>query len=345
MRSRLKAALWNEETRRPRVPWRIAALVLSILLLGYLGNLVLSALAPRSIRVASGVLGPTTTEQSTFAIRSVLSVAGQTAVMVGSVALVGRFVDRRRFRDFGFRIDRSWWVDLGFGLALGAVLMTLVFLFELAVGWVRIRDFLVVARAGFAFWPWFAWGLVTFVAVGVYEELLFRGYLLTNLAEGFRWFDRVGAVGGIGLATAVTSLLFGVAHAANPNASAASALGIVLGAVMLAAGYVLTGELAIPIGLHTTWNFFQGVVYGFPVSGTGGGVSLVAIEQSGPRLFTGGAFGPEAGIVGVGAVAVGIVLTAVWVRWRYGSLRLDETVSEPELRRASAEQSGPDATD
>ncbi|WP_435185316.1 CPBP family intramembrane glutamic endopeptidase [Halobellus sp. EA9] len=339
MRSRARRVLWNDDARRPRLPWRIAALALTIVLLGYLGTLVFAAATSGSIRA---VLGPiASTEQSAVAIRNVASLAAQTLVIAGAVVLVGRFVDRRRLRDFGLRTDRAWWLDLGFGLALGALLMTLVFLFELSVGWVAVRDRFVVARAGFAFWPWFAWGLLTFVAVGVYEELLFRGYLLTNLAEGFRWFDRIGPVGGVGLATVATSLLFGVAHAANPNAGVASVLGIVLGAVMLAAGYVLTGELAIPIGLHITWNFFQGVVYGFPVSGTGGGVSLIAIEQSGPRSFTGGAFGPEAGLVGVGAILLGTALTAGWVQWRYGRLEIDASVAESELRGAQTDGDAP----
>lgn len=332
MRSRVRAVLWNDESRRPRLPWRIVALVLAVLLLGVIGTYVFAALTSGPIRAVFGPGGPT--ERSALALRRVVSLALQTLVMVGSVALVGRFVDRRRLRDFGFRIDRAWWFDLGFGLALGAALMTLVFLFELAVGWVSVRGLFVVERAGFDFWPWFAWGLVTFVAVGIYEELLFRGYLLTNVAEGLRWFGPTGPVRGIALATLVTSLLFGAAHAANPNASTASVLGIVLGAVMLAAGYVLTGELAIPIGLHTTWNFFQGAVYGFPVSGASIGASLVGIEQSGPRIATGGAFGPEAGLVGVGAILLGTALTAWWVRLRRGGLGIDGSVAEPELRKA-----------
>ena len=50
--------------------------------------------------------------------------------MVGSVYLAGRLLDRRWFREFGFRFDRDWWTDLGFGLGLGAVLMTGVFVVE-----------------------------------------------------------------------------------------------------------------------------------------------------------------------------------------------------------------------
>jgi hypothetical protein len=101
---------------------------------------------------------------------------------------------------------------------------------------------------------------------------------------------------------------------------------------MLAAGYVLTGDLAVPIGLHTTWNLFQGGVYGFPVSGLGVGASVVAVEETGPDVVTGGAFGPEAGLLGLGAMVVGTAAIAAWVRWRTGDLRIDPAVTTPELR-------------
>jgi hypothetical protein len=89
--------------------------------------------------------------------------------------------------------------------------------------------------------------------------------------------------------------------------------------------------LAIPIGLHITWNFFQGNVFGFPVSGTDAGATFIAIEQGGDALVTGGAFGPEASLIGIGAMVLGCALTVLWVRLRYGSAGIREKLATPEL--------------
>jgi len=333
MLDRIRKFLWNDRTRRLRAPWRFLLWLAVLVVLALLAQLLIALVrspsaAPLLVLVTPG-LPP---DQALFAVLTVVYLVLQLVVMVGSVYVAGRFLDRRQFRDFGLNVDRRWWVDLGFGLALGAVLMTGIFLFELFVGWIAVRDVFFIARAGSPFWPWFLWGLVSFVAVGIYEELLFRGYLITNIAEGLTWFGRVGAAGAVVLAVLVTSVFFGVAHAGNPNATLASTAGIVVAALMLAGGYVLTGELAIPIGIHITWNFFQGPVYGFPVSGTNGGVALVAIEQSGPVVLTGGAFGPEAGVIGLVAAGLGLGLIALWVRWRDGQLRITSGITVPERR-------------
>jgi hypothetical protein len=98
-------------------------------------------------------------------------------------------------------------------------------------------------------------------------------------------------------------------------------------------GYLLTGELAIPIALHITWNFFQGNVFGFPVSGTAvRAATFISIEQGGPDLWTGGAFGPEAGLLGLGAMIVGIFVIILWVRWRYGQVSLDLSLAQAPVR-------------
>jgi membrane protease YdiL (CAAX protease family) len=90
---------------------------------------------------------------------------------------------------------------------------------------------------------------------------------------------------------------------------------------MLGAGYVLSGSLATPIGLHITWNFSQANVYGFPVSGLDASrASFLTVEQNGPKAWTGGPFGPEAGLLTVFATLSGVALILLWVRLRSGKM-------------------------
>ena len=84
--------------------------------------------------------------------------------------------------------------------------------------------------------------------------------------------------------------------------------------LFLGLGFILTGELAIPIGLHMSWNFFQGSVFGFPVSGLKLGDSLITIQQGGPDFITGGTFGPEAGLIGLAAIILGGLMIVLWLR-------------------------------
>jgi membrane protease YdiL (CAAX protease family) len=309
--------VWNPQTNRPRLPVR---LVLAAVILAVFGGIVAVAfdlfVNASLLAIAEVVVVGGPASQAGIVARNVGGMAVSTIGTVGGVYLVGRFVDRRRFADFGFRLDRGWYRDLAAGLLLGAGLMTAIFLVELAAGWVSVTGTFRIAQAGFAFWPWLLWSGVFFVGVALTEELLLRGFLLTNVAEGLTWFGRVSETGAIAAATLVTSALFGVAHLGNPNATLVSTLGILLAGVMLALGYVVTGELALPIGLHFTWNFVQGPVFGLPVSGIDFGVSVLAVRQSGPAVLTGGPFGPEAGLLGMTAVVVGSLLTVWYGRWQ-----------------------------
>ncbi|MFB6301299.1 MAG: lysostaphin resistance A-like protein [Haloferacaceae archaeon] len=322
---RLAWPVWNAAERRPRAPVRLALFAAALGLAGAGVGFALRRLPPA---VRDRLLGavPSAVVGSPGVRQAVGAVAGA-GLLLALVAGAGVALDRRRLRDYGLALDRDWWLDCGFGLCLGAALLSLVFAVEYAAGWVAVRG-TVRAAGPLAFPAAFAAAAALFVAVGVAEELLLRGYVLTNLAEG------LGALGNraaVVLATLASSALFGALHAGNPNATAVSTVAVGAGGVMLALGYVLTGDLAIPIGLHTTWNLFQGAVYGYPVSGMDLGVSALVTVRSGPRIATGGAFGPEAGLTGAGAMVVGSVAIAAYVRWRGGRLAL-APVSVPALR-------------
>jgi len=253
-----------------------------------------------------------------------------------SVWISARLFDRRPLEDFGLRFDAHWAPDLAFGLLLGALLMTGVFLAELAFGWVRVTGFLQASTGSFG--GGIIAGLVSFVCVGIYEELLSRGYHMSNLAQGLR--KLIGPRGGLLAGWVFSSAFFALGHLANPGASAISTFNILLaGLLLLGLGYLLTGSLAIPIGVHITWNFFQGNVFGFPVSGTlANQVTFIATESVGPQALTGGAFGPEAGLVGVAAMLLGALLILVWVRWRRGALGLYLPMSEAPAGASAAHE-------
>ncbi|WP_051979474.1 CPBP family intramembrane glutamic endopeptidase [Edaphobacter aggregans] len=158
--------------------------------------------------------------------------------------------------------------------------------------------------------------LLGWVADGVNEELVFRGYQLKNLAEGLMG-KRLGARAALRLAVVMSSTFFGLAHLANNKATAFSTINIIVGGLLLSLPVLLTGELAISIGLHITWNLFEGTVYGFPVSGTLPKTRLLTIQQSGPELWTGGAFGPEGGLICTVWMLVVGALIGAWVRFRH----------------------------
>jgi CAAX protease family protein len=227
-----------------------------------------------------------------------------------STWLAGKWLDHRPFADFGFHLSKRWWIQLGSGAALGVLLMATIFLSQLVLGYVRVIHIGFTVDPNISLTLTLVVMLIHYIGVAFTEEILFRGYILRNLVDGFALPNRKVT---IVLAVLVSSVIFALPHAGNPNATTVSTIFLIVFGVMCAMGAVLTGELAIPMGLHLTWNFFQGNVFGFPVSGWElQGRTILQIQQSGPDWFTGGAFGPEAGMVGLLAMLLGITLIDLW---------------------------------
>jgi membrane protease YdiL (CAAX protease family) len=274
---------------RLRAGWR---LILHTLLLGFIGTFLLlfslqfiNLIDPPSIE---GNLPLLTAELITI---------------LAATWLARRAFDRRSFRSLGIQLNHQAWKDLGVGFMIPSLLMGVVFLTELLFGWTRFEG-----------WAWqidsparaisgTLSGLGAFILVGFSEEILSRGYHLQNLRDGLnlRW------------ALLISSGIFAVLHAANPNSSWISTLGILLAGYFLAYGWMRTGQLWLSIGLHIGWNFFEGTVFGFPVSGLTS-TGLIRHQVAGPDLITGGAFGPEAGLIILPAMALGVLLIYLYTR-------------------------------
>ena len=185
-------------------------------------------------------------------------------------------------------------------------MMGMIYLIEWSLGWLSFDGFAWQTEAISSVILNTLLYLGIFILVGWNEELLFRGYRLQNLSDGLK------PVRGVLL----SSLWFGIAHLGNPNTDAKLfvAGGIFLAGLFLAYGYLSTKQLWLPIGLHIGWNFFEGVGFGFPVSGLDI-YRLMHITVNGPELWTGGAFGPEAGLVLLPGLLLGTILVFVYSRF------------------------------
>jgi hypothetical protein len=127
-----------------------------------------------------------------------------------------------------------------------------------------------------------------FTLTATLEELLFRGYAFQTLMQGITFAP----------AMLLVSLLFALAHARNPNATVFGLCNVALAGIWLSFAYFKTRGLWLPMGLHCGWNFAQTAIFGFPTSGADfSGLKPFVTAQSGPEWVTGGAFGPEGGVL------------------------------------------------
>ena len=278
-RSTLARIFLSPDEPRLRAGWRLLIQTVLYLVLQVLFFLILI--------IFSGPIGPSA-HSIPFQILNFLA----TTISVFAARL---WLDKRSMESLGLKLDSHTWLDLLAGIAISLVQMGFIYVAMLALGWLTFEGYaweidpigIVISNILFFF--------VIFIFVGWNEEILSRGYHLQTLASGLNLF----------WAVVISSAVFGLLHLANPNATWVSAAGIFFAGVFLAYGYIRTKQLWLPIGLHIGWNFFEGVGFGFPVSGLADIYKILRIQVHGPEIWTGGAFGPEAGLIVLPALLLG----------------------------------------
>jgi uncharacterized protein len=224
--------------------------------------------------------------------------------ITASIFLARKFLDRRPIVSLGLELNQRALLDVLVGILITFFQMGLIYGIEIALGWTKFDGFAWQTESGPAIAGGLGIWLGIFLIVGWQEELLSRGYHLQSLESGLNTF----------WAVLISSSVFAALHLRNPNASWISTLGIVLAGLFLALPYILTRQLWLSIGLHIGWNFFEGVVFGFPVSGLDNIFRLLRHTVSGPELWTGGAFGPEAGLLVIPAIVLGSLLVFAYTQ-------------------------------
>jgi len=233
-----------------------------------------------------------------------------------SVFLSRRLLDHRSITSLGLKLNSLMVIDLLVGIFIAALMLGFTFLLESISGFVTINNYAWQNLPQNILWSSLASMLILFIIIGWQEELLSRGYWLQNIAVGLN----------ITWGVIISSFFFAAFHLNNPNVFASVdsvlrvMLGLFLGGVFFCYAYLRTRQLWLPIGLHIGWNFFEGPVFGFQVSGM---EFFRLIEQTvnGPPAITGGAFGPEAGLIILPAFVLGFVSVYLYSRLVHRSLR------------------------
>lgn len=209
----------------------------------------------------------------------------QAFAALAALVLVGTLVERGSFASFGLGRKRAA-KDFGIGFLAGGGLMSAVVAIFAVLGWFWVRGLGRPGPRGSVGWD-FVYTTLLFLLGAIFEEVLFRGIVLRLLDELF----------GSWIAVGISALVFGMVHAANPDATWFATVAITLEAGLLLGGaWLLTKSLWLPIGLHFAWNLFEGGIFGLGVSGLSV-PRLLDGRAAGPAIWTGGPFGPEAGLV------------------------------------------------
>ncbi len=209
-----------------------------------------------------------------------------------------KFIDRLQFQELGFGV-KNYGNEAGIGFFAAVSLLGLGTLILIATNHLTINGTKFDFRI-------FALQLFLMIMVTFTEEVVFRGYLLRNILLSVnKW-----------VALLISALLFALVHVGNPDITVIAVVNVFLAGLLLGINYVYTRNLWYSVVLHFTWNFMQGAVLGFDVSG----FKLPGIFSQtlfGPVYITGGEFGFEGSIVCSALLLVATVVFYVVFEKRY----------------------------
>lgn len=210
-----------------------------------------------------------------------LQLSNSLIMLVAAIAttlILKKWVDKEPFKSLGFDttgILKS--SGLAIVTTLGTMVLGTAILIQLDSIKINLESFDLHA---------FTINILLFTSVAFCEEILFRGYILGNLLKKLNRF----------WALTISSVLFGLLHAFNPNVEILPILNIILAGYLLGSVYIFTKNLWFAIVLHFLWNFTQGPILGYKVSGNLTN-SIYSIQSTGSELVNGGSFGFEGSIV------------------------------------------------
>ena len=210
-----------------------------------------------------------------------------------------KVIEKRSFSSIGFN-KNNWLKKYSLGFLIGLAMMSIIVLILFPFGYITVEKNPIqpvgVSAIASVLVILFGW-----IIQGATEEIVTRGWLLNVLSTKYN----------IGVGLLISSTLFGLMHLTNPNVNYIAVINIILVGLFYGLYVIKTNDLWAVCGMHSAWNFAQGNIFGFKVSGLDVSVgSLIDLNLFGSDFVTGGIFGPEAGITAtfILLASIGILL-------------------------------------
>ena len=210
-----------------------------------------------------------------------------------------KVIEKRSFSSIGFN-KNNWLKKYSLGFLIGLAMMSIIVLILLPFGYITV-DKNPIQPVGVSAIASVLVILFGWIIQGATEEIVTRGWLLNILSTKYN----------IGVGLLISSTLFGLMHLTNPNVNYIAVINIILVGLFYGLYVIKTNDLWAVCGMHSAWNFAQGNLFGFEVSGLDVSVgSLIDLNLVGSDFVTGGIFGPEAGITAtfILLASIGILL-------------------------------------
>ena len=210
---------------------------------------------------------------------------------------------KRPLSEMGLHPSKSTKKECGAGMILGMVNCTLVFLLVVWFGGGHVASWQPRVTALTLTW------LFAFVLVAFAEEVLNRGFIMAVLR---RCRNHVFVL------IFLPSVIFGAIHLGNPSVTLLSVFNIIIVGILFSYMFIKSGNIWMCIGYHFTWNVFQGIIYGMPVSGLNI-PGIITTHFTRDNILNGGGFGIEGGIL----TTLVTLLSFLFVRYYYRNSTYD----------------------
>ncbi|CEP81244.1 type II CAAX endopeptidase family protein [Paraclostridium sordellii] len=275
-----------------KLPNLIWALILALIFLN-IGSLI-GSLITLPLIVIMGIIPYFESNQNLIILlSSLISFIGISLLVFFRV----KKIEKRKISSIGFE-KSGFFKKYLLGFVIGLILMSIVVLILYLFGFVDINKnpsqpvgIFAISNVSII--------LIGWIIQGGTEEILTRGWLMNVLSA--RYNVHIGLF--------ISSVFFGALHLLNPNVNYIAILNIILVGYLFGLYVLKTNDLWGACGIHSAWNFAQGNLFGFEVSGINVSIgSLLDLNLKGNPFISGGNFGPEAGLCSTVVLLLGIIL-------------------------------------